>query len=901
MIETTVADVAVTILLVKLEKLLSVERFVFPGLRNSVVIGINELREILSFIVAENSSNIDLKSQLLPAVYFAEDFTENFLLSAAKKRQKGIFKILPTPLKPFPSCRQLQLSYKMLKFVKKLKDLSCEISKNTRHPITEVGGGHSCQYDQQQNLALVVHEDAEKELVARLINDDNDNNSLRVISLVSKEALGKTALARKVYNRLDIRQHFQCRAWLDVPKDFKLKDVLLIILKHIPICVLKDVELMSEKELSAMLFQLLMDVRFLIVLDDVCTVDIWLDLAYSFPDAANGSRVILTTHDSDVASCADPWSPLLKLERLTDDRSWGLFLKKLGRSCENTNLREEILKICDGLPPAILLLGGVLSNMESSEWSKVIDPAVAHFGGGGQSQSSSPLLNNIVALSYQNLPYLLKPCFLYLVLFPKGYEIPTRRLLKLWVAEGFVQISPNASSVDVSEDVAKTYLEELVCRNMIEIASWKSDGTPKSCRMPCYLYDVFLPKSKEIGFLHVHHHESDCTSAVSPEFNIRRLADQFVVKSTSESHIGHLCSYVSFDTQKQDTSSREIGMLLLTIINNRSFVMLKVLDLEGVYKPLLPEKLGVLQNLKYIGLRWTGLDSCPKSIGKLPCLETLDLKYTNITTLPSPIWKAKTLRHLNMNEVSIQKPSKDCSTNLHTLMGLLIGSKDPKIYGLDRCTSLRKLGLTCHSKSVKETAECISRLDNLQTLRLRSRDPFGQPLDLELSPMKDHQSLSNLYLFGVIKDGISNLPRNLKILTLSMSKLEKDPMLELGELPQLNTLRLFARSYVGSEMACLHGHFLQLRVLKLWKLENLEQWTVKEGSMPQLQELEIRDCEKLKSSDGLSQLPALKEFIFTNMAKDFVEDFRRLGRDILLTNKWEPSAVHVSFPQQYIQ
>ena len=134
-----------------------------------------------------------------------------------------------------------------------------------------------------------------------------------------------------------------------------------------------------------------------------------------------------------------------------------------------------------------------------------------------------------------------------------------------------------------------------------------------------------------------------------------------------------------------------------------------------------------------------------------------------------------------------------------------------------------------------------------------------------------------------------------------MSKLEKDPMLELGELPQLNTLRLFARSYVGSEMTCPHGHFLQLRVLKLWKLENLEQWTVKEGSMPQLQELEIRDCEKLKSSDGLSWLPALKEFILTNMAKDFVADFRRLGRDILLTNKWEPSALHVSFPQQYIQ
>lgn len=79
-----------------------------------------------------------------------------------------------------------------------------------------------------------------------------------------------------------------------------------------------------------------------------------------------------------------------------------------------------------------------------------------------------------------------------------------------------------------------------------------------------------------------------------------------------------------------------------------------------------------------------------------------------------------------------------------------------------------------------------------------------------------------------------------------MSKLENDPMLVLGELPHLNTLRLFAGSYVGSEMACLDGHFPKLSVLKLWKLERLEQWTVEKGSMSQLVELEIRGCEELK-------------------------------------------------------
>ncbi|GMY35109.1 disease resistance protein rpp13, partial [Fagus crenata] len=540
-------------------------------------------------------------------------------------------------------------------------------------------------------------------------------------------------------------------------------DLLLIILKQIPRCVLKDLELMSEKELSDMLFKYLMEHRFLIVLDDFQTADVWVKLIRPFADAVNGSRVILTTRDLNVAKQADPWSSPLQLRPLADEESWSLFLKKVGGQEYNTdinNSKADILRICHGLPLAIVLLGGVLSTLELREWSRVID--LAH-----HSVGESPL-SKIVNFSYHQLPSVLKPCFLYLALFPKAYEIRRRRLLQLWLAEGFVQFLPDVS---IPEDEAKIYLEELVCRNMIEIARWKSDRSPKTCRMPSFLYDHFLPKAMNIGFLHVHHckSDSDCTSTDSPEFHIPRLADQFGVKSNciSNSHIGKrkLRSYISFNSQKRSNS--EIRMFLKTMINRSGFVLLKVLDLEGVYRPLLPSKLGKLQNLRYIGLRWTGLDSCPASIGDLPCLETLDLKYTNITTLPGSIWKAKKLRHLYMNEMSIQKPPKVFSPNLQTVMELHIGANSPKTFGLNKFTSLRKLGLTCHSKSAAETAECISELGNLQTLRLKSRDPFGQPVDLVLAPMKEHRSLSNLYLFGVISDGIDNLPRNLTTLTLS--------------------------------------------------------------------------------------------------------------------------------------
>ncbi|XP_028105595.1 disease resistance protein RPP13-like [Camellia sinensis] len=427
-----------------------------------------------------------------------------------------------------------------------------------------------------QHDVLVGRGDVEKELITRL-TDNEEEKSLCVISLVSEEALGKTALARNVYNRVDIRQHFQCRAWLHVAKDFTYKDLLLAIIKQIPICgVLADVELMSEHQLIGW------------YLHQSCLARV----STPFTVAANGSRVILTTRNSKVASEVDPWGHPLKLMRLSDEESCELFLKVVNEANHDNlnNFKVGIVRICRSLPPTIVLLGGLFSSIQpNDEWSGVTDHLSQYLGDDDQSVD----LLTIVALSYHELPYVLKPCFLCLTLFPKAYEISTRRLLQLWIAEGFIQISTTtATSVLELEDLAKAYLEELVSTNMIEIATWKEHGSPKTCRMSSFLYNVFLPKDEDIGFLQIHH----CNSHVHESNQIiRRLADHYVgVKSTLESHTQHLCSYVSFKAQKQGTSNREVGTLLNTIISkrrSRGIFLMKVLDLEGVYKPLLPEKL----------------------------------------------------------------------------------------------------------------------------------------------------------------------------------------------------------------------------------------------------------------------------------------------------------------------
>ncbi|KAJ6685907.1 DISEASE RESISTANCE PROTEIN RP [Salix purpurea] len=144
--------------------------------------------------------------------------------------------------------------------------------------------------------------------------------------------------------------------------------------------------------------------------------------------------------------------------------------------------------------------------------------------------------------------------------------------------------------------------------------------------------------------------------------------------------------------------------------------------------------------------------------------------------------------------------------------------------------------------------------------------------------MSDNQSLSELYLTGSLPPeiGVTQLPQTLKMLSLAVSKLEHDPMPDLGKLPNLNILRLFARSYLGKEMTCQSKGFPALRVLKLWMLEELEKWTVPEDSMPLLRELEIRCCENLRETDGWQRLSSsLKELILTNMPPTLVKDINK--------------------------
>ena len=68
------------------------------------------------------------------------------------------------------------------------------------------------------------------------------------------------------------------------------------------------------------------------------------------------------------------------------------------------------------------------------------------------------MVKTILLLSFNDLPHQLKHCFLYCSIFPEDYEIGRKRLIKLWMAKGYVEQVKGFTP----EEVAESYLVELI-------------------------------------------------------------------------------------------------------------------------------------------------------------------------------------------------------------------------------------------------------------------------------------------------------------------------------------------------------------------------------------------------------------------------------------------------------
>ncbi|KAI7991495.1 putative disease resistance protein [Camellia lanceoleosa] len=154
----------------------------------------------------------------------------------------------------------------------------------------------------------------------------------RVVSIWGMGGLGKTTLAKTVYKHIEIRRHFKCVAWAYISQQCNTREVLegiLIKLLSPSNEERKAIGKLNHDELVKKLHQVQSENKCLVILDDIWKDADWDSLSPGFPNTTEeGSKILLTTRNKNVAKHVDQQCVLYKLRHLTKKESWELFEKK---------------------------------------------------------------------------------------------------------------------------------------------------------------------------------------------------------------------------------------------------------------------------------------------------------------------------------------------------------------------------------------------------------------------------------------------------------------------------------------------------------------------------------------------------------------------------------------------
>ncbi|XP_059285829.1 putative late blight resistance protein homolog R1A-10 [Lycium ferocissimum] len=314
--------------------------------------------------------------------------------------------------------------------------------------------------------------------------------------------IGKSTLARR--NDPSISCRFNVTSWVTVSQEYDAREMLLDVLS----CFFSPNEMktyhkMSEDELLEKVHRILKCKRYLIALDYIWSIEAWDQVKRSFPDDGNGSRVVITTRLLEVADCADNIGCRPHhMSFLNLEDSWKLLSLKLfgyEDSCppQLKQVGRLIGQQCQGLPLSIVVIAGVLSNIDRTydDWIKISDNMNSHIG------STFEQCLSILALSYNYLPCSLTACFLSMGVYREDAEIDVDGLIRVWVAEGFLKRSISHKK---PEEVAEECLEDLVSRCLVMFTSraWVT-GKITGCKIHDLVRLLCLREGKAEKFFHV--------------------------------------------------------------------------------------------------------------------------------------------------------------------------------------------------------------------------------------------------------------------------------------------------------------------------------------------------------------------------------------------------------------
>nr|ABO15685.1 NBS-NBS-LRR type disease resistance protein [Ipomoea batatas] len=867
------AEAAVEFLLGQLSAVIRDEWSLLGGMREDAEYIMNVLSRLNAALrVADEREEIDPQVKewvkiVRELAYDTEDVIDEFLFHFGGRNTGGGF--LTKINNIYISIKNLRAQHRLALALRNIKEKLNQHSQYQQFlPTTTV---HNPQLHDvrvgahfQEDSDLVGFENSKQSLIKLLLGAVDDD--LRVHSVVGMGGFGKTTLVKKAYDDAQIIRHFQHRVWVTVSETFKIEELLKDVIKKLGNTPNGD----SADELIQSVRDILSEQRYIIVFDDVWSFGVWRDIKYAFPRQRFGSRVVITTRNSEIGrdACHETQGDVYELKHLSEKDSWELFCKKtfLSDSCPPhlVNIAEDIVNKCGGLPLAIVVIAGILATKgeDIAEW-KIFQL---------KTDDRMKNLENLLSLSYYDLPYYLKYCFLYFSIFPEDAIIRKERVIQLWIGEGFVK----------EKGLAEAYLNELIHRNLIQIAKKSHAGKIIGLRVHDILREIILSKALEQNFAVI---LTGQNKEWAPDNKCRRLIihgfefdDDILEGTSSKSHIRSLQLYHGASLGLSFSASK--------LLSFDYYIPLEVLDFSrGTILEEIPKGVYKLFNLKYLSLRGTMLKKVSKSIGCLQNLEILDLKKTLVYRLPVEIGKLHKLRYLVVDYPmeGVYFPFEIGRLLLLQKLSYVNATEtnDVKVLSeIGNLTQLRKLGVTnLRQEDVKELFSSIKKLTNLISLSLAVEK--NEILDIQHSPSPVPLCLRTLILYGRLE----RIPQWLSSL-VSLTKLElwescvlEDPLLILQDLPMLAHLTL-SEYYEGEGLCFKAGKFPKLKYLDIEKLRPLKWIMVEEGAMPLLEDLCLSGCRLLEQVPfGIQHLSKLNSIKFCNMNNTLMRSLKPNGEN----------------------
>ncbi|XP_051116701.1 putative late blight resistance protein homolog R1C-3 isoform X2 [Andrographis paniculata] len=692
------------------------------------------------------------------------------------------------------------------------------------------------------------------------------SSQLQVIPIVGMGGIGKTTLARAAFDDPLSVYHFDRRAWVVVSQHYHANVLFLSILKSMGVS--KDEFHKKEEEtgfLEELIYKHLIGQRYLIVMDDVWNTKVWDDIKHAFPNGSHGSRILLTTRLLDVANYVRSSDFLYQVQFLDADASWSLLREKVfeKQDCplELEDIGKSVARECRGLPLAIVVIAGVLLDSRATRHWEEVSKNVRSF----LNKSEDEHLSNILSLSYNHLPHLLKACLLYIGSFPEDYEINVRMLVRLWVAEGFLKLIEGCETL---EEAAEECLKDLVKRNLVLIMRKRANGKFKLCMMHDILRDFCRRRAVHESFFHGLDWE-----------RCLQVYESVTVSSPATESSSSCKPWEEYGARKHVRTIlwfKGVRMKDASFFEKNSLRLLKTLyDAElRAAAPAFSRHFHV----KYISLRIKSSKESLLStnIFKLENLQTLNISCSKFALrrpiiVPTEFWQMVRLRHVTFHQGVILPPvpaDTDMPVPVRVLEHLqtlhrVVDFKFSK-RAVEMIPNLRKLKISCCSRD----GSAIWELHGLSSLLHLHR---LEELRIDLIFIYSHSrtSLGSDFAF----------PQYLNKLSLSGCGLPWNKMTLIRSLPSLQVLRLKINSFEGEEWEAIEGEFQQLKFLQMESLE-LKHWRADHMHFPRLQCLKIEECSLLEEIPmEIGEISALESITVYNCSSGVEESARLILED----------------------